>query len=139
MELISNPNVEKTIQSYPEKLQQRIRELRALILDTASETEGLSKLEETLKWGEPSYLTKNGSTIRIACHPKRPGSFSIFFKCTSQLAPTFRMLYPDIFEFDGNREIFFSEGAKIPKKELKHCIRLALTYHKVKHLPMLGA
>ena len=27
---------------------------------------------------------------------------------------------------------------KIPKTELKHCISLALKYHKVKKLPLLG-
>ena len=49
--------------------------LRQIVLDTASETEGVDALEETLKWGEPSYLTRDGSTIRKEviqqCHTKR--------------------------------------------------------------------
>ncbi len=46
--------------------------LRHLVLETASETEGVNKLEETLKWGEPSYLTKNGSTIRMDWKKSKP-------------------------------------------------------------------
>ena len=42
------------------------------------------------------------------------------------------------FKFDGNRAIVFDKSDKLPSTELKHCISLALTYHSVKHLPMLG-
>jgi hypothetical protein len=49
-------------------------QLRMHILDAASETEGVGELEETLKWGQPSYLTKkpkSGRTIRIGREKKR--------------------------------------------------------------------
>ncbi|MFT5337424.1 MAG: hypothetical protein ACI9YL_001426 [Luteibaculaceae bacterium] len=39
--------------------------LRQLIRATVPEIEGVNSLEETLKWGEPSYLTKYGSTLRM--------------------------------------------------------------------------
>ena len=38
--------------------------LRNLIVETAREMEAIAALEETLKWGEPSFLVKKGSTIR---------------------------------------------------------------------------
>ncbi len=41
--------------------------------------------------------------------------------------------------FEGNRAVLFDVDTSIPVAELKHCISLALTYHKVKHLPLLGA
>lgn len=65
MNLIKNLTVIKTFDHYPNSIRQKLMQLRKLILETASETEGVNKLEETLKWGEPSYLTKSGSTIRI--------------------------------------------------------------------------
>lgn len=139
MELKRNPDVEKVLDNYPPLAQKRIRELRDLILRTAEQIEGLAKLEETLKWGELSYLAKYGSTVRIAWKDKNPDRFSIFFKCTSLLVPTFRYLYPETFHFAGTREIFFSLKEKIPEKELAHCIELALRYHKLKGLPLLGA
>lgn len=104
----------------------------------AAEIDGLEKLEETLKWGEPSYLTKHGSTIRMNWKKKNPEQFAIYFKCTSQLVPTFKIIYKNKFKFEGNRAIVFKLTDKIPDAELKHCISMALTYHKIKHLPFLG-
>lgn len=41
--------------------------------------------------------------------------------------------------FDGNRAIVLKVAVKLPVNELKHCITLALTYHRVKHLTLVGA
>lgn len=138
MQLLSDPRVKEVFDDYPKAAQKQMALLRQWILDTASEIEGLEELEETLKWGEPSYLTKNGSTIRIDWKPKNPELFAIYFKCTSKLVPTFKSLYKDIFKFEGNRAIIFNLKEDIPKTELKHCISLALQYHKLKQLPLLG-
>jgi hypothetical protein len=113
--------------------------LRQLILETALNAEDVNKLEETLKWGEPSYLTKNGSTIRIAWKKTTPNQYFMYFHCKTKLVDTFKELYSDIFIFEGNRAIIFNENNEIPIKELKHCISLSLTYHLRKHLPLLGA
>lgn len=48
-------------------------------------------------------------------------------------------LYPDTFEFEGNRAIVLRETTELPVAPLKHCISLALTYHRRKKLPLLGA
>jgi hypothetical protein len=138
MELISHPQVEVVFKKYPKAVQQQIRYLRELILSAASEVDGLDKLEETLKWGEPSYLTKNGSTIRIDWKEKSPDQYAIYFKCTSFLVPTFKTIYKNQFEYEGKRAIVFKLSDKIPETELKHCISMALSYHKIKHLPLLG-
>ena len=133
-----NPEVELGFNNYPDLIRKKILYLRSLVLEAASEMEGISNLEETLKWGEPSYLVKNGSTIRIDWKKNKPNQYAIYFKCTSKLVPTFKMIYKDIFRFEGNREIIFQVKDEIPKVELKNCITAALTYHKVKHLPTLG-
>ncbi|WP_062059621.1 DUF1801 domain-containing protein [Aquimarina longa] len=139
MQLTSNPKVKAIFNNYPESVQPQLRYLRDLVLSTASEINGLEKLEETLKWGEPSYLTKHGSTVRMDWKKKNPEQFAIYFKCTANLVPTFKTLYTDKFTFEGNRAIVFKLNEKIPETELKHCISMALTYHKIKHLPLLGA
>jgi hypothetical protein len=138
LEILKNPEVELVFNNYPETVRKKLLNLRRLIIETASEIEGLINLEETLKWGEPSYLTKNGSTIRIDWKESKPGQYAIYFKCTSKLVPTFKMLYNDIFKFEGNRAIIFQMNDKLPEAELKKCIKAALTYHQVKNLPMLG-
>ncbi len=112
--------------------------LRELILITALEMENATPLEETLKWGEPSYLTKNGSTIRLGWKNSKPNQYALYFNCKSKLIDLYKELYSDIFKFEGNRAIVFSEYELIPVKQLKHCISLALSYHDIKHLPLLG-
>ena len=112
--------------------------LRELIIKTANEIEEITDLEETLRWGEPSYLVKKGSTIRIDWKSKTPNQYAMYFKCTSKLVPTFIEVYGDIFRYENNRAILFNISEKIPEKELKECIEMALTYHSIKNKPLLG-
>jgi len=54
--------------AYPKPVKVKLLGLRQLIFDTAKATQGVGRLEETLKWGQPSYLTaetNSGSTVRI--------------------------------------------------------------------------
>jgi len=139
MKLTSDPRVKSVLDNYPKTVQPKLLHLRDLVLKAASKIEGLDKLEETLKWGEPSFLTKHGSTVRMDWKAKSPEQYAMYFKCTSKLVPTFKTIYSDKFEFENNRAIVFKLGDKIPETELMHCISMALTYHKVKHLPFLGA
>ena len=138
LQINRNPKVELVFNKYPDSVQEKILNLRNLIIESANEIDELIDLEETLKWGEPSYLTKHGSTVRIDWKSKYPNQYAMYFKCTSKLVPTFKLIYKDTFNFDGNRAIIFGLEDNIPKKKLKNCIKTALTYHKVKHLPNLG-
>lgn len=136
--IITNPAVEAVFNNYPDVVLEKVRNLRRIILETASEIASIQQVEETLKWGEPSYLVKNGSTVRIDWKAAKPDEYAIYFKCTSKLVPTFRELYGDLFHFDGNRAIVFQLADGVPEQALKKCIAAALTYHKVKHLSSLG-
>lgn len=138
MEVIENAEVSTAISKYPEDIQEKLNFLRSLILETASEIESIYKIEETLKWGEPSYTTKNGSTIRIDWKEKYPNQYAMYFHCKTKLVDTFKERYKNKFKYEGNRAIIFNVTDKIPVEELKHCIALSLTYHDIKHLPMLG-
>ncbi len=111
--------------------------LRQLILETAAAIEGVGELEETIKWGEPSYLTpktKSGSTIRIDWKKSQEEQYAMYFKCTANLVPAFRERFTRKFRFEGNRSIVFNIDEEIPIIELKSCIALALTYHRNKKL-----
>ncbi|TWO33051.1 DUF1801 domain-containing protein [Seonamhaeicola sediminis] len=115
-----------------------MQKLRELIIETARQTEKIETLEETLKWGEPSFITKQGSTLRIDWKPQTPEQYGMYFQCTSRLISTFKSIFKNNFEFEGKRAIIFKVDENIPVEALKHCIKAALTYHKVKHLPTLG-
>lgn len=137
-QMIDNADVSAVYDSYPAQIRRRALQLRKLIHDVAEDND-LPVPEETLKWGEPSYLVKKGSTVRIGWSDKSPDDIGLYFNCQSSLVETFKELYADELRFSGNRAIVFGQGEKIPVAIVKHCVALALTYHRVKHLPLLGA
>lgn len=49
------------------------------------------------------------------------------------------LLFKDLFPFEGNRAIVFDLKHEIQRQHLNYSISLALTYHKVRHLLLLGA
>jgi len=138
LKINKNPKVETKFQSYPEEIRQKMDVLRTLIINTAKDIDAIQEIEETLKWGEPSYLVKKGSTIRIDWKAKKPNQYAMYFKCTSKLVLTFREVYGDFFKYENNRAILFNLEEEVPTKELKECIRMALEYHSLKHIPRLG-
>jgi len=106
--------------------------LRRLILETAAATTGVGKIEETLKWGQPSYVTsetQSGTTIRIDWRKSTEEEYAIYFHCQTRLAETFRTLFPNDFRFEGNRTLIFSTREALPTDALRYCIEAALTYH----------
>ena len=139
MKEIISPEVAKVFATYPNLMKNKLLFLRQLVFDVASETEGVGEVEETLKWGEPSYAAKGGSTIRIGWKKSVPDQYAMYFHCKTKLVDTFKEIYRDEFKFEGNRAIVFSESDKVPVEELKHCIVLSLTYHTRKKRPLLGA
>jgi hypothetical protein len=129
---IKNPAVAAVFNNYPKNMKEKLMFLRQLIFETATSTKGVGELEETLKWGEPSYLTpktKSGSTVRIDWKSSEKGQYAIYFNCTTNLVETFKEKYPTEFKYGGDRSILFNEDDEIPIKELSDCISLALTYH----------
>lgn len=138
MKIIKNPQVEQKFRDYPDVAQRQMNHLRNLILETAKEMEEVNEIEETLKWGEPSYLTPKGSTIRIDWKPKNPDQYAMYFNCQTSLIPTFKIVFSSLFKYEKNRAILFNLNEDIPDKELKECIKLALKYHEVKDKPLLG-
>jgi hypothetical protein len=127
---IANPAVAAAFAKFPAPARAQAMALREMIFDVAARTAGVGALDETLKWGEPAYLTpsKSGSTIRLGWKGSAPDDVAMYFICTTGLVDRFRELYPRRFRFGGNRALLFGVKAKVPQKALRHCIALALTY-----------
>lgn len=114
----------------------KMERLRALIYEVAEQTEGVGELEETLKWSEPAYLTrrpKSGTTIRIDWKEKNPEQIGMYVSCNTSLIETWRSMFKDELEFEGNRAILLPADTSLPEKELRICIQMALRYHLDKH------
>jgi len=138
LKIKQNAKAKDKFDSYPQPVREKLLHLRNLIIQTATDNDSISEIEETLKWGEPSYLVKKGSTIRMDWKSKTPDQYQLYFKCTSKLVITFRELYGDDFNYENNRAIIFKMEEEVPDKKLMECIEMALCYHEIKHLPLLG-
>jgi Domain of unknown function (DU1801) len=123
--------VAQVFDAYPRHVRDKLLGVRQLVFDVAAATPGVGDIEETLKWGQPSYLTtqtKSGSLIRIDQLKKRADAYGVYFHCQTTLVDTFREMYRDAFRFDGNRCIVFTVNDTVPIDALSNCIALALTY-----------
>lgn len=118
-------------QAYPAAARRDLLALRELVLDVARHTPGVGQIDETLKWGEPAYLTPNGagSTVRMDWKPKAPATYALYFNCRTTLVDTFRTLFPHDFAFEGNRALVFQVGGRPPEDALRLCVAAAFTYH----------
>ncbi|MEM9585510.1 MAG: DUF1801 domain-containing protein [Pseudomonadota bacterium] len=126
-----DPNVERAFSDFPDEVQNGLLHLRGLIFDVAARIEGVGRLEETLKWGQPAYLTpetKAGTTIRLGC-PKT-GGFAIYVHCQTSIVSDFRALFPKDFVYEDNRAIHFASEDDLTVEKLELFVASALTYHR---------
>lgn len=124
----SDPTVAAVFRHYPKDVLPPLLELRELIFEVA-ESLKLTDLKETLKWGQPSYLTKKGTTIRIDQIENSKGAFGLYFHCRTGLIDSFRQQHPNAFDYQGKRCILFKDSKLTNKALLSGFIEQALTYH----------
>jgi hypothetical protein len=123
--------VSRAFDAFPAPLRKRLFWVRELIFATAAAHEDIGRLTETLKWGEPAYLTEatgSGSTIRLG-RLKDSAHAAILFNCKTTLVDTFRERFPDQFEYRQTRALLLPVSGRLPKQELSVCLSLALKYH----------
>lgn len=132
---ITNPDVAALFESYPPAVQDRLMSLRQMIYEVAARTEGVGPLEETLKWGQPSYLTpvtRSGTTIRIDQVPGEADQVALYVNCRTTLIEGFRAQFGELFTYEGTRAIHLDRTAPLPTDALETVIEAALTYHQRK-------
>jgi hypothetical protein len=119
--------------AFPERIRTRLLEARALIFATAARIEGVGPLTETLKWGEPAYLTEatgSGSTIRLGRSRSSSHECAVLFNCRTTLVDDFRNEFPGVFAYEKSRAILLNAGEALPRGPLSTCVGMALTYHR---------
>jgi len=110
----------------------QVRErIMALSASKSDNTSGIGPVVETLKWGQPSYLTqttKAGSTLRLGVtkHCRKP---ALFVHCQTDLAEQVRDLYGDRIDVPDKRHIILCDVSTQSVDMLDHIIALVLTYH----------
>ncbi|MEM9342915.1 MAG: DUF1801 domain-containing protein [Pseudomonadota bacterium] len=123
------PDVLSAYDEMPEGVREQLLGVRAVIFEVADGDPRIGMLTETLKWGQPSYLTaetKAGTTVRLGIHSS--GAGAVFVHCQTTLADEIRMACGDALVIDGARAIVLPDGA-LPAAPLRLAIHAALTYH----------
>jgi hypothetical protein len=119
--------------TFPTIVRTRLLEVRELIFETAAAIESVGPLTETLKWGEPAYLTQatgSGSTIRLGWLRSSERACAVLFNCRTTLIDDFRSQFPDVFAYEKNRAILLDARELLPEAPLRSCLGMALTYHR---------
>jgi hypothetical protein len=119
--------------TFPTTVRARLLEVRELIFETAADIKGVGPLTETLKWGEPAYLTQatgSGSTIRLGWLRSSERACAVLFNCRTTLIDDFRRQFPDVFAYEKNRAILLDARERLPEAPLRSCLGMALTYHR---------
>ena len=104
--------------------------LRDLIFSVARDNPEVGEIEETLKWGQPSYLTsqtKAGSTLRIGM--AKQGGAALFAHCATDIISTYASTFPGTDLIEGNRAVIFTSPDSIVPERLRLLIYHGLTYH----------
>ena len=115
---------------YDEATRLMLLDLRALIFEVADE-EKVGPLEETLKWGQPAYLCKAGTTIRIDRDDSYGGNVALYVNCRTTLVDSWRERFADL-TFGGTRSLHLKRDDDFGDVRLKICIAEALTYRRTK-------
>ncbi|MFT4121955.1 DUF1801 domain-containing protein [Bradyrhizobium sp.] len=123
--------VSRAFAAFPAPIGKRLLWVRELIFATAAAQDEVGRITETLKWGEPAYLTDetgSGSTIRLG-RLKDSEHAAILFNCKTTLIDTFRERFPGEFEYRQTRALLLPVSGRLSKQPLSVCLSLALTYH----------
>lgn len=123
--------VADVVAGYPPAARAHFMQLRMVILDEA-ENLSAGPLTETLKWGEPAFLTAAtgaGTTLRLAWKPKVPEVLQLLVHCQTSLVTTWRDRFPEL-TAEGNRALHLPLAEPLPVSALRICIAGALSYHR---------
>ncbi len=77
LKIKTSPEFETKLETYPDFVRDKLKRLRALVIETAKEIPEITSLDETLKWGEPSFVSKTGSTLRMDWKKKTPNQYQM--------------------------------------------------------------
>lgn len=124
MRPFASPKVKAAFDAFEPKARDGLLRLRALIFEVAGELD----VTETLKWGQPAYLTPKGSTLRLGA-PKA-GGFALYAHCQSSVISSYAAAFAGADRIEGNRAVLFEDVSEIDAARLGQLIAHALRYHE---------
>lgn len=122
--------VAQAFADLPDNARSGLLKLRSLIFEQAAADQRVGALAESLRWGQPAYLTsetKSGTTVRLGV-PKT-ARFGLFVHCQTSLIRDHQDMFPNADRCEGNRAILFERRDEIDADRHGWLIARALTYH----------
>ncbi|AKS47008.1 hypothetical protein SAMN05444287_2133 [Octadecabacter temperatus] len=124
----ASPAVRDAFAAFPQPAHDTLMSLRAMIYEIG-ETLPIGRIEESTKWGQPSYATpKTNLATPIRLGLSKAGDPAVFTHCQTTVMSDFRALAPANMAFDGNRAVHLPVHSPPNLNELAPLIRAALTY-----------
>ncbi|WP_299419338.1 DUF1801 domain-containing protein [uncultured Shimia sp.] len=125
--------IEQYFTTVPEGARDQLESLRDIIRAAAEATD-TAPLEESLKWGQPSFAPSKrmGTPIRLSWSHKSPERAEMLVHCQTTLVDAWRHRFGDLFDYDGTRAVHIDLAAHLPEEALHIMAVMALTYHKTK-------
>lgn len=123
--------VSAVFDQMPKEARDTLLKVRNFILEVAQDNPHIGPVEETLRWGEPAYITvnkKTGSTLRLGVE-RASGHPALFFNCKTKLVEQFRQQFGDDLRYSKNRAVLIDTDVDGIAQELQTCIAAALSYH----------
>lgn len=111
--------------ALPPNVAHILRDARLAIIRAAQTTPGVGQLTETLKWGEPAYLTvapKSGTILRLG---QIGGRAAIMVPCSTTIIEDARGLFGDVPDLSGTRGLILGGDTQLRD----HVIHAGLTYY----------
>lgn len=133
MRSFRNSEVQATFDQYPPKPRHRLLQLRELIFDAARELDTIGELQESLRWGEPSYVPvrrRTGTPVRLGWKASSPDEISLLVHCQTSLISDFAGTLSGPLRTDGNRRIVLNVEGDLPAGPLTLFVQAAFTYHR---------
>ncbi len=121
-----NTEVAAVFNGFPNSARKGLLHLRELVFLSAASDPEIASISEELRWGQPAYLCKTGSSLRLGI-PKT-GGFALYVHCQTTLIRDFTELFPFGFSIEGNRAVHFQSVSGIDDEKITFLINAALRY-----------
>ena len=113
MRAFEDERVAAVFAAFPADVRSQLLAVRAMIFDAHGD-----RLVETLKWGQVAYhpaAARQGTTVRLDALRSEAGRYALFVHCRTSIVERCRALYPDSFEYRGNRALVLDSATPIPR------------------------
>ncbi len=124
-----SPDVQAAFDTAPPAAQKGMMDLRALIFTVAADLPEIGEISETLRWGQPAYITSKRAGASLRLGVPKTGGFALYTHCQTSLIADFATAFPNMDKVEGTRAIHFTDATQIDPIRHGMLIRSILTYH----------